>query len=225
MMFSLVARGDVIWRVDFNGAAGDSYAASNFVGWTVSATSRTQTFANVDGGPITSNLTISLVGSGGTTYSTYERNMTSGAPTNFYRDGAQYNGTSAGAYLKVNLTGLAAGESYLVRLWYYDFSFSANNVETFTDITDGNSAILGSLTNVTGAAGAPSSLYDSRHMIEADLVAGASGNLNIRLTTDLSNQKLNGIEVIQSVVPEPASVTLLGLSLAALAWRRRCRKL
>lgn len=216
---AMTARADIVWRIDFNGTTSATEDSVPHSGWVVSATSRTQTFANVDGGPESSNLTVTLNGSGGTTYNTYQRNM-SGAATNLFRDGAQYNGINEGNYLNVGLSGLGPDQTYQVRLWYYDFQFSHTNVQSYFDITGGGNTFLGSLTNVTGGAAAPIDLYDSRYVLTATLAANSSGQLDIQLITGNSNQKINGLEV-SHIVPEPSSIALLLLSGAIMRRRRR----
>lgn len=218
------AHADLTWRVDFNGASGSTESVSNFTPWVVSGTSRTQTFANVDGGAVSSNLTISLTGSGGTTYNTYDRNMPISSSTNLFRDGAQYNGVTADS-LTLQMTGLSAGQSYTLRLWYYDYSYSGSAVQSYTDLTGGGSLFLGSLTNTVNgsAAGLPTGLYDSRYVLEASVTAGASGELGIQLSTAASNQKINGLELVAGVVPEPSTIALVAVAMGALALRRRKR--
>lgn len=194
-----------IWRVDFNGSAADTLPVSNFAGWVVSNTSRTQTFANVDGGPESTNLTVALLGTSGSTWSTFQRTMNPGVATNLYRDGAQYNADT----ITVSLSQLEPGAAYAVRLWFFDDEFSIGTTQTYTDVT-GAPVTLGSLTNIatanraTGHADLPSSLYDPRYSIEANLIASGAGVIAIQVTASSGNAKWNALEVRQSGSAPPA---------------------
>lgn len=199
------AEASVVWRVDFNGAAGDTLVTSNFTGWAVAAASRTQTFANVDGGAVSSNLTVIVKSSG--TFSTFERAMQPGAATNLYRDGAQCTVSP----VTLILSNLAAGSTYQVRLWYYDDDFSTGTTQTYADVTDGGSVALGALTNTpvaspgAGTTNLPAGLYDSRYCLASVLAAGAQGSLSIAMNPSAGNVKWNALEVMESA-PPPASI-------------------
>ncbi len=195
----------LIWRVDFDGAAGDTLAASNFTGWAISSTSRTQTFANVDGGAVSSNMVVVLQGSGGS-WTAFQRDMNAGSATNLYRDGGQYTVSP----VTVVLSNLAAGAIYQVRLWYFDDNFSPGITQTYVNVTGGGSVNLGALTNVAtanllaGNAGLPNNLYDARYCLTATLAAGAQGSLAISITPSSGNTKWNALEVMESAPPPPA---------------------
>lgn len=183
-----VSQGALTWRVDFNGSSGDTLSTSNFTGWTVSGTSRTQSFVNVDGGVISSNISVRLIGGG--TWSTYERTVSSSAATNLYRDGAQT--TVSG--ITVSMTNLTPGVSYGVRLWYFDNNYSIGTTQTYVNVTDGSSVNLGSLTN-RGSAQLPSSLYDSRYSLYAEITAGSGGSIDVTVTPSSGNTKVTALEM------------------------------
>ena len=225
---AVTASADVVWRVDFNSGTSGTESTSNFTGWVVSATSRTQVFANVDGGSVSSNMTVSLNGSGGTAYSTYSRNMSGGSFTNLFRDGAQYNALTAGGYLTIGISGLSEGQLYQVRFWNYDYSFGSSATQSYTDVTGGGSTFLGALTNTinnvaSGNAALPNGLYDPRYTLTATATAGAGGIIDLRLTTGSSNQKIDALEVM-AIVPEPATAGLLLLAGGLVWWRRRAAR-
>lgn len=186
----------LIWRVDFNGAANDTLATSNFTGWTVSATSRTQTFANVVGGSISSSITVRLLGTG--TFNAYERVMNLGAFTNLYRDGAQ----TTASLMTMAISNLSPGVSYQLRLWYFDDEFSIGGTQTYVNVTDGGSVTLGALTNTytanaaSGHASLPSELYDTRYCLTASVTAGTNGTLTVSITPNAGNTKLNAFELV-----------------------------
>lgn len=226
LLAAVSARADLTWRIDFNGTTSATESSPASTGWVISNTSRTQTFANVDGGPTSSNMTLALNGSGGTTYSTYQRNMTGGAATNLFRDGAQYNGLDAGEFLNLRMSGLSAGQSYQVRLWNYDYTFGTSATQSYFDVTGGGSTFLGALTNTVnnvaaGNAALPADVYDSRYVLTATLTADGSGVMEVNLLTGSSNQKINALEVT-ALVPEPGTATLL-IAAASLLWFRRRR--
>lgn len=198
------------WRVDFNGASADTLSASNFTGWVVAANNRTQTLSNVDGGPVSSNMTAILTGAG--TVSTYERAMSGGAATNLFRDGAQWN--TSGGTLNLQLRGLSAGQDYQVRLWNYDYAFGNVSTQHYREVTDGRNVFLGSLTNTSnnvssGSPLLPSSLYDSRYVLSSTLTAGTGGVISVDIIPGAGNQKINALEVIESG-PPPAEITYSG---------------
>lgn len=189
------------WRIDFNGVANDTLTTSNFTGWTASSTSRTQTFANVDGGMETNDITVMLNGSGGS-WQTFQRTMNAGTATNLYRDGIQYP-----TAFSVAITNLTPYVSYTLRFWLFDDDYSQGMAQTFTLTTGGNTT-LGVITNTptaTAAAGhatLPSTLYDERYCLTATAAASAGGQLTVALSADSGNTKLNAIEIVAGeVVP------------------------
>lgn len=193
-----------IWRVDFNGAAADTLVLSNFTGWTVSSASRTQSFAQVESGAATGEVVVSLSGSGGATWSTFQRTMSAGPATNLFRDGVQYNGTS----LTVQVSGLEAGRRYAVRCWFFDDEFSLSGLQTYAEVGAGGSSGLGVLTNVAtanlaaGQPGLPQDLYDPRYVLTALLFAADSGSVTVTLVPGSGNIKLNALEVVEQA-PQP----------------------
>lgn len=203
-----------VWRVDFNGAGGDTLSVSNFTGWTVSNTSRTQTVANVDGG--TSNTTVRLLGTGGT-WTGFERSMNAGSMTNLYRDGMQ--STLSGG-ITVSLAGLMAGHAYEIRMWYFDDEYSLTNTQTYTDVTEGRAVVLGVLTNTThanlatGNAELPQSLYDDRYSLGAVIQAGADGTVEVGVRAAAGNTKINALEWIDRGGGEPPAGFTNGVLLA-----------
>lgn len=201
------SRAERIWRIDFNGSAGDTLVVSNFAGWTVSPASRTQSFDHVDGGAVTGQVVVSLTGEGGSTWSTFQRTMSAGYATNLFRDGVQYNGTS----LTVQVSGLESGRAYGVRCWYFDDEFSLAATQRYADVTMGASSGLGALTNVAvanlgaGQGGLPQELYDSRYVLYALLTANESGRVNVAIAPGSGNAKLNALEVAE----QPAQPRLI----------------
>mgnify|MGYP003588800905 CR=1 FL=1 len=214
---------DLIWRVDFNGANNDTLPTSNFTGWAVSSTSRTQVFGNVDGGSVSSNITAVITGAGSQTL--YQRNMSGGSETNLFRDGTQWN--TSGGTLNLTLSGLSASFNYQVRLWAYDYQFGNSATQGYYDVTGGGNDYLGSLTNTinsvaSGSPLLPNGLYDARYVLTANLTAGAGGELSINIIPGSGNQKINGFEVIgYDVVPEPSTMVMFGLAGGLMILRRR----
>lgn len=189
----------LVWRVDFDGSSNDTLSLSNFTGWTVSGTVRTQSFANVDGSPAGSNIVVSLRSPGGT-WSTAQRAMNAGFATNLYRDLVQVN-----TNMTLAVTNLSGGARYRVRLWFYDNSFQPGSVQLYTNITGGGGTYLGALTNVptsnlaAGNPGLPGSLYDARYSLNCELDASAAGILEILITpTNGVNAKLNALELVKA---------------------------
>lgn len=187
----------LVWRVDCDGAANDTLTTSNFVGWTVTSASRTQTFASVDGGPVTNDLVASVRSPGGT-WTTAQRAMNAGSATNLYRDFVQVTTN----LITLALTNLTEGASYGVRLWFYDDDFQPGSVQSYSNMTGGGQVYLGTLTNVASAnlaagnAGLPSSLYDSRYALYSTLTAGVGGRLDLVIaSSNTVNAKLNAFEV------------------------------
>ncbi len=213
------AMADLTWRVDFS-------TTSTKVGWSswnASGSSRTQSFANVDGGPENADITAVLTGSG--TLLTYSRNMPAASSINLFRDGAHYNGS--GATVSLALSGLNANQSYAVNLWNYDYSFGNSMTQHYFDVTGGGNIFLGSFTNtsinaISGSPLLPNDLHDSRYSLATTLTADSSGNLIVNFNAATGNTKINGFEVI-TIVPEPATFGLMGLGLMLTAWQRRQR--
>jgi len=203
LLSGAAAEAALTWRVDFNGASSDTLSTSNFSGWTVSGTSRTQTFANVDGGVLSSNIAVRLIGGG--TWSTYERTMGASTATNLYRDGAQT--TVSG--ITVSITNLTPGVSYGVRFWYFDNSFSIGTTQTYVNVTGGSSVSLGSLTN-KGSAQLPNSLYDSRYCLYAEITADAAGSIDVTVTPSSGNTKITALEVTALGTPPVGSLAYSG---------------
>lgn len=198
----------LVWRVDFNGSGNDTLASSNFTGWTVSASSRTQSFANVDGGPVSSFITVRLLGSG--TFTAFQRNMNAGSATNLFRDGGQT--TASG--MTLGISNLSPGAVYTLRVWYFDDEFSMGTTQTYANVTDGASASLGALTNTfaanaaAGHASLPGDLYDARYCLTAELSAGTNGNLDIAITPNAGNTKINAMELSGIGAEPPVSYSL-----------------
>jgi hypothetical protein len=201
------------WRVDFNSSANDTLTVSNFTGWTVSASSRTQSFANVDGGSVSSSITVRLLGTG--TFGSFQRNMNNGSATNLYRDGGQNT-----AALTLAISNLAPAASYNLRVWYFDDEFSLGTTQTYVNATDGGSVTLGALTNTltgsaaNGHASLPASLYDSRYVLAAALTAGTNGQLHILISPSSGNAKINAFELIEAGGASPVSYMLAALASA-----------
>ena len=203
-----VSGAGLVWRVDFNGSSSDTLAVSNFTGWTVSSTSRTQSFANVDGGSVSSSITVRLLGTG--TFNTYQRTMNAGSATNLYRDGAQNT-----APLTLALSNLTPSASYTLRVWYFDDEFTLGTTQTYINVTDGGSTTLGALTNTYtgnaagGHASLPNSLYDNRYVLTAALTAGTNGQINVSITPNSGNGKINAFELAApAAAPEEFTLTV-----------------
>jgi hypothetical protein len=196
----------LIWRVDFNGTGNDTLATSNFTGWAVSSTSRTQSFANVDGGSISSSITVRLLGTG--TFGNYQRNMNAGSATNLYRDGGQNT-----ASFTLAISNLTPAAGYTLKVWYFDDEYTLGTTQTYVNVTDGGSTTLGALTNTftasatAGHASLPTGLYDTRYHLSANLTAGTNGQLNVSVTPSGGNAKINALE-LAAPVAAPETVTL-----------------
>ncbi len=214
LCFVSTAMADLTWRVDF----GPTSTESGWSSWNPSATSRTQTFANVDGGAESANMTATISGSG--TLTTYSRNMPAASSTNLFRDGAQYN--TSGGTISLVLSDLQPNQSYTVNLWNYDYSFGFGITQNYFNVTGGGNVFMGSLTNAlnNSALGVPISLYDSRYVVNSTLTSDSSGTIAVDFASESGNTKINGLELI-AVVPEPATIGLLGLGLMMTIWRRR----
>jgi hypothetical protein len=157
--------------------------------------------ANVDGGAVSSNMTVRLNGTGGTTWNTYQRTMNAGTATNLYRDGMQYS--SAGGGMTVSAANLSPGVLYAVRFWYFDDEYTTGTIQSYVNVTGGAGETLGALTNVAAAnlaggnAGLPNSLYDVRYCLYAEITAGDNGTVDVAITPNSAvNVKLNAIEVV-----------------------------
>lgn len=210
------ALADLTWRVDFGPTPGSTEAG--WSSWTPSSTSRTQIFANVDGGAENANMTTVITGSG--TLNTYSRNMPAASSTNLYRDAAQYN-APAGT-VNLTLSGLQANQDYSFSVWNYDYAFGGGTTQYYYDVTGGANDFLGQLVNTgnSNPGNVPTELYDTRYSLTTTLTADSSGTLSVNFNSGAGNTKINGFELIE-VVPEPASVSLLGLGVVLAACRRR----
>lgn len=195
------AKAALTWRIDFNGSSLDTQSTPGFTGWLVSNTSHEQTFTNVDGGAVSSNMTVQLNAGGGSAWSVYQRTMNAGVAVSLYRDGAQYN--NAGGGMTVSTGNLTPGVLYAVRFWYFDDEYTIGTVQSYVNVTDGAGEPLGTLTNVAtanlaaGNAGLPNDLYDSRYCLYAEITAGDAGTVDVTITPgSAANVKLNAMEVI-----------------------------
>lgn len=204
------------WRIDFDGAAHDTLAASNFWGWTVAADSRTQSVALAAGGPAGSNPVVRLLGADGATWSVFQRTMNAGAATNLYRDGLQ-----CGGRLTVSISNLQPGRTHRIRLWYFDDEFTIGSTQSYVDVTGGGAAPLGALTNVpsanlaAGHAALPQGLYDARYSLAFELAASALGECAVEITPGAGNAKLNALEIVG--LATPPAVTYSGVEFTEAA--------
>jgi len=122
-----------------------------------------------------------------------------------YRDMA----TTAGANVDVIVSGLVANASVTLRGWMYDYQFANTNVFTLTDRTDGRSALIGRVTNVTGVAAKPTN--NTMYSVSGTILAGTNGTLSLRFGGD-SAARFNGLEL---VVTEETIVTSNSLTVAS----------
>jgi hypothetical protein len=203
-----VSGAGLVWRVDFNGSGNDTIPVSNFTGWAISSTSRTQSFANVDGGSVNSSITVRLLGSG--TFNTYQRNMNAGSATNLFRDAGQ----TTASQITLAISNLTAGVTYNLRVWYFDDDYSIGGTQTYVNVTDGGSVALGALTNTytanatAGHASLPNGLYDTRYCLAASVTAGVNGDMAVSIVPNTGNTKINALELAAPTAAPPEEFTL-----------------
>lgn len=139
-----------------------------------------------------SNITVTVNGPNMSGRDRANPSADSGARTysSMCRDLIQAAGT-----LTVQISGLRSGEAIQLRAWMYDYQYSAANVLSLVDVTGGGSALIGSVTNVTGSGGLPTDniMYSAGGEVYAD----SDGTVVLNCIGSLGSSRLNGLEIIQ----------------------------
>jgi hypothetical protein len=191
----LTAHAALTWRADYNTTTSPTETLSNFTGVaftdSASPSMRTQVFANVDGGVVSSNITVKLLGSGGTTWLVRDRAQSSGTAPSLYTDLLQYNSTSSG--ITIQFEGLEPNAPCVATFWFYDKSYEIGATQEYYKVTGGGNVLLGSITNVAAVANA---LYDPNHCLQAAVTADVSGVVSIYFKPNKAiGTKINGWEL------------------------------
>lgn len=146
------------------------------------------------------------------------------ADTGVFTYSQLYRDFATAAFMGIEIKGLTASTPYLVTFYAYDNSGS--RTQTFTNVTDGATAPVGTVTYTLGFtfnAATPNSIFSTTFTSTSDAQGrlfftesgtGAGGSSNVAV--------LNGIEV--AAVPEPTTAALGalgGLGMLGLLRRRR----
>jgi hypothetical protein len=139
-----------------------------------------------------------------------------------YRDFVYRNGPSSGS-INFSVSGLQSNTPYYVRLYSYDDD-NALPAKTLTTVFSADTALQtsGSSGTVTYTTNQDPTT-EHQYSVLLEFTTSPTGVLGIVASEQNGNNlRVNGFEIV-SVVPEPASLSLLGLAGLAALRRRRAR--
>lgn len=207
-MSVLSASAAVTWRIDINGVSntvGATETGLDLTGWNIpsSGSVKSNTFFNIDGGPVTNSIYLVLSGNngggGGVTFAGYARTLSGDYYTNFFRDGVQLNATNfvGGAGMNVKIGNVASGTAYEISFWCYDYLFGNKATQSYYNVTDGGNTFVGTITNPpnSSVSGIPTDL--TQYKLTFTATGGASGTIDIFIqSAQGQNQKINAMEIV-----------------------------
>lgn len=196
-MASTVAHGALL-SIDVNG--GSSPTESGFIG---------QNSSGVTHSTIVGDITVSYAGQQGA----FDRGDQGQPNPDLYRDFIFDNAGSI--TLTLSGPGISANTQYVMSFWFYD---SGEGGGRNTSVA-GTSGTTGPSLGPFDPGTAPTGLADPDNVGTGTFTSDGSGNLTFIFTSSNNRTVLNAFEI--DTVPEPSTLTLLGLGALGLLLRRR----
>jgi len=113
---------------------------------------------------------------------------------------------TSGSGIKLTLTGLSAGQQYSLYLYTQGDNNSAGRSSTVN---------VNGLSEVSTQTNASTFIEGNNYLVFSG-AASSLGNLSIGVSDRVGEANVNGFQLVPVIVPEPASLALIGASLAVL---------